>query len=367
MKNDSLNRVFRSFFKGLNDIQPEYSGADEVWVVTFQDSKKSQLWNFVRVVRYQDSAYLTANRETSLEFDLRKGKFAGEPQAFTQEGLIRLLKQANDQLKKIKKDWLGYYKNFFRRYPFSQRYGFIRRRLLWQLGPDWYRPDKKIKQLSELISLLARKDYAREEDHLPSMTLELYLKYCRIAYLANIGEYKKCIHSKMTGLEMYKRMADGRSEGLLDIKPDSPEALEAWYHGGRGGGHPWEICRGGNSTHIDLGLIHEKKKGWAVFLNGKSTGRMLETARMALAFTKNKMPFVLQGAGEMRFKFLGEDNVGIVPEGDSLKYAERAFPEGLNVYDCIHYFDLGHFKGKSRKFIVWLPEKPVVPKRALKL
>jgi hypothetical protein len=89
---------------------------------------------------------------------------------------------------------------------------------------------------------------------------------------------------------MYKAIADGRHEGLLELSPDSSEAFKKWYDSNRGGGHSWEICRGGNTTHIDLGVLHAKDH-WVIFLRGNSTGRMIETARMALPFYQKKMPF----------------------------------------------------------------------------
>ncbi len=55
---------------------------------------------------------------------------------------------------------------------------------------------------------------------------------------------------------MYARYADGRHDGLLDINPASEQEFADWIdgtHPERGmGGHPWEIKRGGNTTHIDL-------------------------------------------------------------------------------------------------------------------
>ena len=63
--------------------------------------------------------------------------------------------------------------------------------------------------------------------------------------------------------ELYIRYADGRDEGLTGkgsglfsgpgIDLSSPEAWEAWFFDRtRRGGHPWEVCRGGNSTHVSL-------------------------------------------------------------------------------------------------------------------
>lgn len=57
----------------------------------------------------------------------------------------------------------------------------------------------------------------------------------------------------------------GFNEAIASKDPDDPEAFHAWLHDySRGGGHPWEVCRGGNSTHVSLRPmqidIHREKK-----------------------------------------------------------------------------------------------------------
>lgn len=63
--------------------------------------------------------------------------------------------------------------------------------------------------------------------------------------------YKACDYKgvQYPSKDQYYLNADGRDDGLRDIAPESPEAFEAWYSSNaRHGGHPWEVCRGGNST-----------------------------------------------------------------------------------------------------------------------
>ena len=61
---------------------------------------------------------------------------------------------------------------------------------------------------------------------------------------------------RLPGIELYKLFADGRHEGLTEIEQDSVEAFRDWMdekHPKRQrGGHPWEILRDGNTTHILL-------------------------------------------------------------------------------------------------------------------
>lgn len=84
-------------------------------------------------------------------------------------------------------------------------------------------------------------------------------------------------------------MADGRDAGLRNINGDSLKAFYEWYHGAeRIGAHPWEICRGGNSTHISL-FISEVQNKWETRLEGSSIVRIEETVRMAVALFENKI------------------------------------------------------------------------------
>ena len=101
------------------------------------------------------------------------------------------------------------------------------------------------------------------------------------------------------------------------------------FFDGRGGGHPWEVYRGGNTTHIDLGVM-QKAKGWSIFLGGPSTSRMAETIRIALALVKAGLPVEIHDAEELRSRLLGMDNLGIIPK----------FIMNHRASDCAHLHDL---------------------------
>jgi len=71
-------------------------------------------------------------------------------------------------------------------------------------------------------------------------------------------------------------------------------AFNNWYHdGSRMGAHPWEICRGGNSTHVSLYVLNKNGK-WVFELAGSSIVRVEETVRMAVSFYENQIPFELR-------------------------------------------------------------------------
>ena len=85
----------------------------------------------------------------------------------------------------------------------------------------------------------------------------------------------------MTPKELYFRYADGRDEELSSIDLDSETAFREWLKfGGRGYGHPWEVSRGGNSTHIDF-QVDVDSDGYYFFLAGAN--RSNETLKFYLA------------------------------------------------------------------------------------
>jgi hypothetical protein len=176
------------------------------------------------------------------------------------------------------------------------------------------------------------------------MTAALFFRVCEICYDAN--NYFKERTSAMSPLEKYLAMADGRDAGLRSIDSESAEAFHEWFTEGRtAGAHPWEICRGGNSTHISLFVsVHEDQ--WFFRLAGSSIVRVEETVRMAVALHENNIPFELTDDEEIVRMVTGTDYVGIVPEKVTPRYCHSLFPKEDRIID---FMNLG-----------W--EKEIVPK-----
>jgi hypothetical protein len=131
---------------------------------------------------------------------------------------------------------------------------------------------------------------------------------------------------EMPSVKMYNVFADGRHEGLTEIDPNSPEAFASWYKNRSGGGHPWEVCRGGNSTHISL-YVEKKSEGWYLRLAGSSDVRVNETVKFAIALYNNHVPFDLSQAEEIYNMICGTDYIGIVPQEISPRYCHSLFSE----------------------------------------
>jgi hypothetical protein len=160
-------------------------------------------------------------------------------------------------------------------------------------------------------------------------------------------------------LKMYKRFADGRHEGLVDLPIESASAFKQWYQSG-GGSHPWQVYRGGNTTHIDLGVT-EKADGWSVFLMGSSTSRMAETVRIALALVKEGLPVEIHDAEELRTRLLGMDIMGIIPKFVINHRASQSYEKADRVFDCAHLHDFSR-KNRILPFISWKFIDPIRPR-----
>lgn len=360
-----ISEEFRLLLEHLFKFQPFKECSDEIWRFYMPSPHNKRKWLHQHFTKYQNVIYWVINNDIQLEFDLKKETLKEEHSFSHSEGydVSTLIKSCIRILKEAEKNWLDYHRKLLRTLPKKYRFGLIERKILWDIMPDIYRPDLELaaKEYKFLTEVFNQQEKFSDTLAISSPTLQTYLDYCKVAYLAIFKKCKSYIKKQMPGLDMYKAMADGRHEGLIDIKPDSTEDLIKWYHSGRGGGHPWEICRGGNTTHIDLGILHEYDK-WFIFLNGNSTGRILETARMALAFHKKKMPFRWYGFRDVRLKMEGCDNIGIIPENYSLHRANQLFDDKDKVFDCLRYNDLGPAKTRAKNFITFLPLEPLYPK-----
>lgn len=360
-----MEKRFKVLLRHLLQFQPRRDCADEIWSFHVPAPHSKRKWLYQSFTRYRDVIYWCVNYDVQMECDLKNGALSGTSRptyASEHYDIPLIIASTVKTLKAAQKDWLRYHRWLLRTLPKQYRFGLIQRRILWKIVPDMYRPDQELSRRdhAQLAEIFRQQERGREELAIASPTLQTYLDYCRVAYLANVEKYKERIRKQMSGLEMYQHMADGRHEGLLDLPPDSTDALVAWYRSGRVGGHPWEICRGGNTTHINLGIMHENDR-WYFFLDGNSTGRMLETCRMALALYTHKMPFRWLGFGDVQLKLLGCDNIGLIPEYHALHRAWQMFEQKDHVFDCLHLRDLGRARRSTEPLIAFFPLEPLYP------
>jgi len=310
---------------------------EKLWKDYYPEETK---WYKFQTAQFEDNLYfyfggklLWSIKETEFqEEDARAGwnleyfeRFAGW-----------LLEKITDETNKLRKDVNVYNLYIRENLSWSKRLGKIRRKDFWEIiGTETIRPD--IKLGDEMIEKLKAAVSQMKENQLPllpEMTANLYFRVCEICYDAN-GYFKNKANT-LSSRDKYLNFADGRDAGLRDIDGDSPEAFNKWYHdGSRIGAHPWEICRGGNSTHISLYVLYKNGK-WIFDLAGSSIVRVEETVRMAVALFENKITFALRDADEIVRMVTGIDYIGIVPDTVFPRYCHSLFPKEDRIIDFMN-------------------------------
>jgi hypothetical protein len=245
-----------------------------------------------------------------------------------------------EEISKLKIDPTAYNQYIQKNLPWTKRVGRIKRIDFWNiLGTETLRPDiglgeKLISELKDAISVMKEKEIQLVQE----MTANKFFRICEICFDSN--DYFKKRKETLTPREKYISMADGRDAGLRNINGDSPQAFSEWYTGNSFGAHPWEICRGGNSTHISL-FVSIYNGRWAIRLAGSSIMRVEETARMAVALYQNNIPFELSDAEQIANMVTGTDFIGIVPDNVTPRYCHSLFPPEDQIIDFMNFgFDM---------------------------
>ncbi len=271
--------------------------------------------------------------------------------------------------------------------PYQFRVGVIKRKKLWEYEPESREcaydglSEEAVREFKKLIDSGVN-DESRI-GRIKDFTANDFFRACKIGYEAS---GKDC-----TGLslpDLYVHYADGRDEGLtgqghgLNAGPgidfDSPAAWDEWYFGKRGGGHPWEVVPGGNSTHVELYVRNDRHELDWLLRSGKITQeeyderiekagyyfsiagikRQFEAVSFYLALSSAGLPVIIDGAEELLARFEASDYVGIVPHHSPTRYCESLFPERYGrIIDFTHVY-----KNEDAWFekIEWLPEEEAV-------
>ena len=209
---------------------------------------------------------------------------------------------------------------------FHKRLGKIKRKAYWGIYPELrqdYFSDISPNEIQEFVDYTSKQPKDKPVARLPQMTAGYFFDCCKMGYIAN--NYKNS--TVLSARELYIKNADRRDDGLLEIEEDSLEAFSEWYHNRKNrSGHPWEVCRGGNSTHISLYVKHDDK-GWYLSLAGSSYGRSVETVKFYLALIKQGVPIYLYESAGILSRLTEADYIGIVPKGVVPRYCSGLFPD----------------------------------------
>lgn len=276
--------------------------------------------------------------------------------------------------------------------PYYLRTGVVARNAIWAEYPETRDAifDGMDEDTFRAFCKYAAAD-AEDEDaigRLTSLTGNDFLAACALGYEA--CGYDVCGKGgeRLPLDELYIRYADGRDEGLTGkgmglcsgpgIDLTSPGAWDAWFFDrARRGGHPWEVCRGGNSTHVSLAVCHDRwmmefrhrvgelsdeefrasEQSWGYYyvVAGKAWNRAVEAVHFYVALKRAGVPVVLRDAHAVLARFKGEDLIGVVPRDVIPVYCEGMFPKSYGaILDFMHVYDedMAAFGDK----IDWLPE-----------
>ena len=281
-------------------------------------------------------------------------------------GLLKLLmKGISDSISLMKNG--NYFEVVNFGVPYKYRKGLIKRKDIWAI-------DKKEKEAT--FEGLSDDAYNKFCSYIESGENEIE-KIGRIKNFTAYDFFNACaIGYKACGYEgtdlpivdQYLKHADGRDEGLtgrgygLDkgkgIDLNDSSAWDEWYNDkSRFGGHPWEVCRGGNSTHVSLCVTNydkSEREGYYFVVAGKSFGRSVETVNFYVSIKEAGYPIVIDEGEAILARFKATDYIGIVPHNVITRYCESMFDKKYGIIlDFMHVYneELEKFGDK----IEWLP------------
>ena len=284
---------------------------------------KEQKWYYVEAVHDEEIDYkaVMLNHKLVIAVDPRAEKgFEYDIDIFANW----LYEETEKCIKQMKN---GTYMNFIRaNLPLEHRTGTITQKNLWDIYPDSKKEffeGLSDKDIDDFIAAVTKQEENPEKitDRLHSITANDFYGYCSIGYSAmgyDIGS--------ITPKEQYFQFADGRDGGLSEINENSSEEFVKWLNGSEWhGSHPWEVCRGGNSTHISL-YVYCDNYGFYLGLAGSSYSRSTETIKFYLALFRSGIPVVIYDGKKLTERVMGTEKIGVVPQGITPKYCHSYFP-----------------------------------------
>lgn len=234
------------------------------------------------------------------------------------EWILTSIKECMNALEK------GTYNEIVRReLPYHHRTGTITRKAYWDIFPaerEYFFENLSSEETEEFCRLVSEQPDELKQ-RIPEMTANKFFEYCALGYQAN--NYKGC---DLSPREQYCLHADGRDDGLGELPSDSAEAFENWLNNHEMIGHPWEVCRGGNSTHISL-YVWKDEKGYYLTLAGDAESRTVETVKFYLALHRAGIPIFIHSGKKLVKRLREEEFIGIVPEGVFPRYCDSLFPD----------------------------------------
>jgi len=305
---------------------------EDLWHYYYPDEMK---WYNFAISKYAEVHYFYIDSKLTFQFKLDE---SNRDACFDfQTSLAEwLLKKTEQTFVVIKEDVTSYNDFINSNLPYRKRLGRILRSDFWSMFPESGQEFQNIITADnlEILNKVKVQSESKTFKYLSSISSGDFFRFCEIGYDAN--QYFDKSNTILTAKEKYIAIADGRDCGLTKLNEKSYQDFNKWYETEKNcGGHPWEICRGGNSTHISLFICHDSN-GWYLRLEGSSRARVIETLKIAIALYKNEIPFILGKAEEIYRMASGVDYIGIVPENVTPRYCDSYFPAVDKIIDFMN-------------------------------
>ena len=259
-----------------------------------------------------------------------------------------------DTIDRLKKG--SYNENSQKNLSYEHRFGILKRSDYDRIYPSSESGLSDGEKREFLRFAMKDQEKSEEEFWIPDLSASQFYTYCSLGYQEN--RYPGL--QGLTPKEQYYIRADGRDDGLGEIEEDSQDAFRYWFRHRYRFGHPWEVCRGGNWTHISLSVA-EDGEGFILYLSGESEMRWVETVRFYLALRRNEIPVVLLDLELLMARVEGTERMGVVPRcfDVKLEYQFTVFYPNEKLDSYIYL----PFEEEEKKMMIklakWMPIKEV--------
>ena len=307
--------------KKLDVFRHGFSGPDPYWDIPYPIRGKRNRWGRCYACRYKSHTGFGFANRLRAGVDTANGKFDFDFKDiwFDRKTAFAAVDDVLAWLDEVARDPVKANCRMAKEFPLDERMGIVPRFVAERYIPDFYSIGKELgKTKSEQFVKIFESGYfwRKENAQVEDMTANKFFEYCRIAYLAS-EEKNDHLDRSLSGREMYDRYSDGRYGALLDIDPDSTEEFMKWLDGKvpcdrHGGDHP---C----------------------------------------------LPIWLDDAESVRNRILALDNIGIIPDSDSLHRGWQEYPSDFKIADVMHFASFGQMRRFALPFVSWKPLPVLVP------
>ena len=306
-----------------------------------QDYPDEYYYYELTTVRYKDWRTVALNGEPVIQINPEKKGWEHDISEYI-EWMISEVKIILDLLRK------GEYNSYIREtLPYKFRTGVISAKEYWKLYPDAEARHfetlsrEECAEFAKLLSENATDSGYKPSGRIREMTVNKYLEISKLGYDANKLEG----YETKTPLEMYKRHADGRDGGLLNLDPDSPKAFDEWFDIPdkwviENPSHLWEAIAGSSRTRLHL-YMHKDEGGYFLSLAQNEFCCPEEAVRFYIALRKNGIPVYFYDGAQIDKYLSGNGKIGIIP----------CFEE-----PCEYFY--GGFVDKDVGEFIHLPDEP---------